>query len=79
LLVQPAGSKLWRLKYRFDGKEKLPLLGAWPEIGPRDARDRRDDARRKIANRIDPGHERKDLKAAQKIATELAFENVARA
>jgi integrase len=79
LLVQPAGSKLWRLKYRFDGKEKLLSLGAYPEIGLRDARDRRDDARRKIANTIDPGQERKDLKAAQEVATELMFENVARA
>ena len=52
LLVTPAGSKWWRLKYRFAGKEKLLSLGVYPEIGVRDARDRRDAARKLLLNGI---------------------------
>ncbi len=55
LLVQPTGSKLWRLKYRFGGKEKLLALGSYPEVGLRDARTRRDPAREQLANDEDPG------------------------
>jgi hypothetical protein len=43
LLVQPNGSRLWRLKYRYSGKEKLLALGRYPEINLRIARERRDD------------------------------------
>jgi hypothetical protein len=45
LLVTPAGGKLWRLKYRLDGREKLLAMGAYPEVSLSDARKRRDDAR----------------------------------
>jgi integrase len=79
LLVQPTGRKLWRLKYRFGGSEKLLALGAYPEVPLRGARDRRDDARRQLANGVDPGQARKAEKAAQKVATENSFEAVARA
>ena len=47
LLVTPAGGKWWRLKYRFGGKEKLLALGKYPEVGLKDARERRDDARKR--------------------------------
>jgi integrase len=79
LLVQPTGRKLWRLKYRFGGSEKLLALGAYPDVPLRGARDRRDDARRQLANGVDPGQARKAEKAAQKVATENSFEAVARA
>lgn len=79
LLVQPAGGKLWRLKFYFGGKEKLLALGSYPEITLRDARARRDEARRQIAHGIDPGQARKAAKAAQRIAAENSFEAVARA
>jgi len=46
LLVKPNGSRLWRMKYRFAGKEKLLALGAYPEVSLKNARDQRDDARR---------------------------------
>ena len=46
LYVVPTGGKLWRLKYRFDGKEKLLSLGAYPDISLKDARARRDEARK---------------------------------
>ena len=47
--VPPSGSKRWRFKYRLDGKEKRISLGTYPEIGLRAARDRRDMARRLVA------------------------------
>ncbi len=49
LLVRPAGGKLWRLKYRTDGREKLLAIGARPETGLSDARKRREEARALIA------------------------------
>ena len=63
LLVNPNGSKLWRLKYRLAGKEKLLALGAYPDVSLRQARDRRDDARRLVAEGIDPSTKRREEKA----------------
>ena len=74
LFVTPAGSRLWRLKYRFGGSEKLLALGAYPEVSLKLARDRRDDARRQLADNRDPGAERKAQQAAQGVT----FEAVAR-
>ncbi|NLV24183.1 MAG: DUF4102 domain-containing protein [Deltaproteobacteria bacterium] len=54
LLVNPSGSKLWRLKYRFGGKEKLISLGKYPEVSISDARKLRSDARQFLLERIDP-------------------------
>lgn len=59
LLVNPNGSKLWRLKYRIEGREKLLALGAYPDVTLRKARDRRDEARKLLADGIDPSAERK--------------------
>jgi integrase len=64
LEVSPNGGKWWRLKYRFNGKEKRLSLGVYPDVSLKDARERRDDARKLIANDIDPSENRK----AQKIA-----------
>ena len=77
LLVTPQSSKLWRMKYRVQGKEKLLALGSYPEISLLDARGRRDDARRLLAHDIDPGSLRK---AQQQAATEETetFEVIAR-
>ncbi len=54
-LVHPNGSKCWRLQYRFDGKQKMLALGVYPEITLADARARRDEARKLLANGVDPG------------------------
>ena len=78
LLVTPTGSKWWRLKYRFAGKEKLLSLGVYPEIGVRDARDRRDAARKLLLNGIDPSIDRQMQKAASTERSENSFERVAR-
>lgn len=77
LLVTPSGGKLWRFKYRFDGKGKLLSLGTYPEISLLDARQRRDEARRQIAHGIDPGAVRKAQKQAVTEETET-FEVIAR-
>ena len=77
LLVTPSGSKLWRLKYRHEGKEKLLSLGAYPEISLADARQRRDEARKQVAHGIDPGAVRKAQKQAVTEETET-FEVIAR-
>ncbi|MDD5232860.1 MAG: Arm DNA-binding domain-containing protein, partial [Syntrophales bacterium] len=74
---RPNGSKLWRFKYRFGGKEKLLALGTYPEIGLADARQRRDEARRQIAHGVDPGAVRKAQKQAQTEEKET-FELIAR-
>jgi integrase len=78
LLITPTGGKLWRLKYRFEGREKLLALGAYPEVGLGEARERRDDARKQLAARVDPGAVRKAQKAAKEALIANAFEVVAR-
>jgi integrase len=78
LLVMPSGGKWWRFKYRFGGKEKLLAFGTYPEISLADARERRDAARKQVANGIDPGEVRKAQKAAGIAVTENGFEVVAR-
>ena len=78
LLVMPTGGKWWRLKYRFAGKEKLLALGTYPEVTLREARERGQDARRKLAAGIDPGAERKAAKAAVTARETEGFEAVAR-
>ena len=77
LLVSPAGGKWWRIKYRFDGKEKLLSLGTYPEISLKDARERRDEARKLIAKGIDPSEERKNIKRQKSITKANLFETVA--
>jgi hypothetical protein len=59
LEVSPAGGKLWRLKYRFHGKEKRLALGIYPGVSLAKARDKRDQARKLLADGIDPGEHRK--------------------
>ncbi|MHB0973339.1 MAG: tyrosine-type recombinase/integrase [Thiobacillus sp.] len=78
LEVTPSGGKLWRLKYRFGGKEKLLSLGKYPDVGLKDARERRDEARKLLANEVDPGENRKQQKAAKAERAANSFEAVAR-
>jgi integrase len=93
LLIHPNGSKYWRFKYRFDGKEKLLALGVYPdiplatrfkksEIGEsvkiKGARELRDEARELLAQGIDPGANRKAHKAAKQGQAANSFEVIAR-
>lgn len=68
LLVHPNGSKYWRLQYRYDGKQKMLALGVYPEITLADARSRRDEARKLLANGVDPGDKKKSDKVEQRKA-----------
>lgn len=78
LLVTSSGGKLWRLKYRFDGKEKLLAIGAYPAISLVKARKARDEARELLAEGIDPGEQRKEAKAERRASLSNTFEAVAR-
>ncbi|MFW8194266.1 Arm DNA-binding domain-containing protein, partial [Klebsiella pneumoniae] len=65
LLVHPNVSKYWRLRYRFGGKEKMLALGKYPEVSLADARARRDEARKLLANDVDPSENKKAVKVEQ--------------
>ena len=77
LLVKPNGGRLWRWKYRFDGKEKLMAFGTYPELSLADARERHAMARKQLVNGIDPMGERKAEKTAVVVATEHTFKKIA--
>src|SRR5271170_7219173 len=74
--LRPAG--WWRLKYRFGGREKRLSLGVYPDVSLKDARDRRDSARKLLADGIDPSENRKAQKSAQAERAANSFEVVAR-
>jgi len=78
LYITPKGGKLWRLKYRFNGKEKLFSLGAYPDVSLKDARGSRDEARNLHANKIDPSENRKVQKTARVSRAANSFEIMAR-
>ncbi|MCD5997194.1 integrase arm-type DNA-binding domain-containing protein, partial [Pseudomonas sp. CDFA 602] len=86
LLVQPSGSKLWRWKFRLDGKENVFAIGSYPEIGLAEARSERDAARKLTKLGINPAQHRKDGKkrnidaaAERKRAMESSFAKVSAA
>lgn len=76
LLVNPNGSKLWRLKYRYDGKEKTLSFGAYPDVSLSQARLKREQARQQLAGGIDPSALLKEQRQQAK-ADELTFKTVA--
>lgn len=78
LLVKENGSKLWRLSYRFAGKQKTLALGAYPDVGLSNAREKRDEARKLLANDIDPGEVKKAQRSARLDRAANSFEVVAR-
>lgn len=78
LLVQPTGSKYWRLKYRFLGVEKTLALGVYPDISLADARERRDQARKLLANDTDPSAIKKETKRVLQTATVNSFSALAK-
>lgn len=78
LIVTPTGGKWWRLRYRFDNKEKLLSLGVYPDVSLKAARSRRDELRALLANGIDPGVHRKVMEAAHTERSANSFEVIAR-
>src|SRR5277367_4659009 len=65
LEVSPAGGKWFRLKYRFDGKENRMSLGVYPNVSLKDARVRKDEARKLLASGVNPSENRKAQKSAR--------------
>lgn len=78
LLLNPNGSRWWRLDYRYGGKRKTLSMGIYPDVGLKDARIRRDDARKLLASDVDPGENRKAVKAAKFERATNSFEAIAR-
>src|SRR4029077_11239872 len=78
LEVSPTGNKWWRLKYRFNGKEKRLALGVFPRVTLKEARAGRDDARRMLDKGNDPGQARRVEKATRTELNADSFESVAR-
>lgn len=78
MLVQPSGGKWWRFKYRYGGKEGGLSLGVYPDVGLKLARERRDEARRLIANGINPSLQRQQDAQRSSDAAANSFEAVAR-
>jgi len=76
--VTPNGSKLWRMSYRFDGKGKLLSFGEYPTVSLKDAREKREEAKKLLAQGVDPSVWKKQEKAARRIAQRDTFENIAR-
>jgi integrase len=76
--VSPSGGKWWRLKYRFEGKEKRVSLGVYPDVKLKDARDRRETARKLVSDGIDPSENRKAQRSAREDQAANSFEVLAR-
>ena len=77
LLVHPNGSKYWRLKYRFLGKEKTMAFGVYPAVSLKEARLKRDSAKKTLSDGDDPVQLKKSNRRTQKINAENSFNNIA--
>ena len=73
LLVQPWGSKAWQLRYRYNGKENILSFGKYPTVTLADARRKREDAKKQLADGIDPSVQRKLDKIAAETASRQTF------
>lgn len=78
MLVHTNGGRYWRLAYRFDGKQKTLALGVYPDVSLADARERREQARKLLANDTDPGEVKQEQKARIAALSEHSFEIIAR-
>ena len=78
LEISPKGGKWWRLKYRYAGKEKRLSLGTYPDTSLKEARERRDGARKLLRDGVDPSEHRKQAKAQRRIKHANGFEIIAR-
>jgi hypothetical protein len=78
LFVAKSGRRSWRFKYRFAGKERRLIFGAYPEVSLKEARDRKVEARKLLAEGRDPGLEAKKAAIARAMSASNTFEVVAR-
>jgi len=77
MIVKPSGGKLWRLKYRHVGKEQQLTIGRYPDVGLKDARDKRDEARKIIAAGGNPAFEKKRAAVAASVSAANTFSAIA--
>lgn len=77
LWIQPNGSKLWRMAFRFNGAQKTLALGAYPEVSLSDARKKRDEAKALLVSGIDPSHQKRLDKLTKAIVHATTFKAVA--
>jgi integrase len=78
LQISTSGAKLWRFKYRVDGKEKVLAFGQYPDVSLGEARDKRDAARKQLEAGVDPAVQKKALKRAKAVSNAITFEGVAK-
>lgn len=78
LEITPKGGKYWRMKYRHLGKERRLAFGVYPEVSLKDAREKRDAARKLIAENKDPGYEKRKQKEQAIAEAGNTFEKIAR-
>ena len=78
LLVKPTGRKYWRMQYRFAGKHKTLALGVYPEVSLKEAREKRDEARKLLSDHIDPSSHKLSKKQAVTEAVSNNFEALGR-
>lgn len=76
LFVPPTGKKVWRLRYRFDGKEKTLVIGPYPEISLTEARARQSVAKMKLLAGVDPAEQKQSLKKKEKEANADTFGDI---
>ena len=77
-MVNPNGAKYFRYNYRFSGKRKTLALGVYPSTTLKDARDKRDTAKKQLDGGIDPGENKKTMKQAKVENAANSFEVIAR-
>ena len=75
LLIHPNGSKYWRFRFRFAGKQHLMAFGIYPEVSLADARQKREEARKQIAADVDPRESKRAIKEEQ-LKDAITFKSV---
>lgn len=76
LFVPPSGKKVWRLRYRFEGKEKTLVIGPYPEISLTEARAKQSDAKMKLLSGVDPAEQKQAVKKKEKEAVADSFGDI---
>ncbi|WP_288954347.1 tyrosine-type recombinase/integrase [uncultured Citrobacter sp.] len=78
LFVPPSGKKVWRMRYRFDGKEKTLVIGPYPEISLTEARAKQSEAKMKLLAGVDPAEQKQAIKKKEKEAAADSFGDIFR-
>ncbi|HAK3593321.1 TPA: tyrosine-type recombinase/integrase [Salmonella enterica] len=78
LFVPPSGKKVWRMRYRFDGREKTLVIGPYPQISLTEARAKQSDAKMKLLAGVDPSEQKQAIKKKEKEAVADSFGDIFR-